>query len=389
MKRVELDPGSALSGERGLPAVARSLSMQSRASHLLAIGLVGVMAVAFLGWYYTHALRRPERARQSTQAGLVEKARTEMPLPPLGELPMPDGISRTPEEPIATVANLPQAPLDDSVARVIPAAVGNPSPVTASRPTSLERRLSGAAFTSAGGAGPSAGTMLSAMSPLTAALGQAAPPAQGALATLLSPSEVHPASAMLLTTPRLLLPKGAFIDCTLETAIDSTLPGLTTCVTSTDTFSADGKVVLLERGTKLVGETRGQVQQGSARVFVLWTEARTPTGVTVPLDSPGADELGRSGLPGEVDRHFWARFGAAILISTIDGAVQAAVQSGNRSSGTLIYNPSGTQDVLTEVLKNTLNISPSVIKHNGDRIQILVARDVDFSHVYELRRAEH
>src|SRR5256885_575636 len=83
---------------------------------------------------------------------------------------------------------------------------------------------------------------------------------------------------------------------------------------------------LLVSGTKLIGETRGQVQQGVARVFVLWTEARTPTGIVVPLDSPGADELGRSGLPGNVNRHFWDRFGAAILISTLDGAVQAAVQ---------------------------------------------------------------
>ena len=105
---------------------------------------------------------------------------------------------------------------------------------------------------------------------------------------------------------------------------------MTTCVTATDTFSADGKVVLLERGTKLVGETRGQVQQGQARVFVLWTEARTPTGVVVPLDSPGTDELGRSGLAGEVDRHFWQRFGAAMLISVIDGAVQAAVQASSQ-----------------------------------------------------------
>jgi type IV secretion system protein VirB10 len=161
---------------------------------------------------------------------------------------------------------------------------------------------------------------------------------------------------------------------------------MTTCVTATDTFGIDGKVVLLERGTKLVGETRGQVQQGSARVFVLWTEARTPTGVIVPLDSPGADQLGRSGLPGSVERHFWERFGAALVISTIDGAVQAGVQASSRGNGTIIYNPSATQDVMTESLKGTVNIPPTVIKRNGDRIQVLVARDIDFTSVYELRR---
>jgi len=160
---------------------------------------------------------------------------------------------------------------------------------------------------------------------------------------------------------------------------------MTTCVMATDTFGVDGQVVLMERGTKLVGETRGQVQQGSARIFVLWDEARTPAGVIVPLASPGADELGRSGLPGTVDRHFWERFGAAILVSVIDGAVQSAVQASRGSSGTVIVNPSATQDVMTEVLKNTINIPPTVRKQQGDRIQVLVARDLDFRSVYELK----
>src|ERR1044071_5084632 len=108
---------------------------------------------------------------------------------------------------------------------------------------------------------------------------------------------------------------------------------MTTRVMASHSFSADGTVVLLERGTKLVGETRGQVRQGAARLFVLWTEARTPRGVIVPLDSPRTDELGRSGLPGEVDRHFVERFGAAILISVIDGAIQAAVQQQREGAG--------------------------------------------------------
>ena len=202
---------------------------------------------------------------------------------------------------------------------------------------------------------------------------------------MLRPGVAAAVHAQMLPAQRLLLPKGAFIDCTLETAIDSTLPGMTTCVMATDAFGVDGKVVLLERGTKLIGETRGQVQQGAARIFVLWTEARTPTGVIVPLASPGADELGRSGLPGEVNTHFWDRFGAALLVSVVDGAVTAAAQSTRNSSGTVVIEPSASQGVLTEILKSTVNIPPTVVKHNGDRIQVLVARDLDFRSVYELR----
>jgi type IV secretion system protein VirB10 len=226
--------------------------------------------------------------------------------------------------------------------------------------------------------------------PTSAAVGappplSAGPQEPGELSALLRPSVSATVRAQVLPTQRLLLPKGAFIDCTLETAIDSTLPGMTTCVMATDTFGVDGQVVLLERGTKLIGETRGQVQQGSARIFVLWTEARTPTGVIVPLASPGADELGRSGLPGTVNYHFWQRFGAAMLVSVIDGAVQGALQSSRGGTGTVIVNPSATQDVLTEVLKGTINIPPTVTKQQGDRIQVLVARDLDFRSVYELR----
>jgi type IV secretion system protein VirB10 len=206
------------------------------------------------------------------------------------------------------------------------------------------------------------------------------------LQALLKPTVTATVSPTVLPTRRFLLSKGAFIDCTLETAIDSTLPGMTTCITATDTFSADGTVVLLERGTKLVGETRGEVQQGMARIFVLWTEARTPTGVVVPLSSPGTDELGRSGLSGEVNHHFWERFGAAILMTVINGVVQGIVNSQN-SSGTVVVSPSTTTDVMSEVLKGTINIPPTVTKAQGDRIQVFVARDVDFRSVYALRVA--
>lgn len=88
-------------------------------------------------------------------------------------------------------------------------------------------------------------------------------------------------------------------------------------------------------------------------------------------------------MPGQVDRHFFERFGAALLISVIDGAVQAAARSG--SDGAVIVNPSTSTQIMTEVLRNTINIPPTVLKHQGDRIQVFVARDIDFGSVYAVR----
>ena len=91
---------------------------------------------------------------------------------------------------------------------------------------------------------------------------QAASQEPGELAALLRPAVSAAVRAQVLPTQRLLLPKGAFIDCTLETAIDSTLPGMTTCIMATDAFGVDGQVVLLERGTKLIGRPEGRSSRG-------------------------------------------------------------------------------------------------------------------------------
>jgi type IV secretion system protein VirB10 len=206
-----------------------------------------------------------------------------------------------------------------------------------------------------------------------------------ALGAALRPTVTPAVRAERLPNRRWLLPKGSFADCTLETAIDSTLPGMTTCVLALDVFSADGTVVLLERGTRLVGETRSDVRSGQRRVAVLWTEARTPTGVVAHLDSLGTDELGRSGVPGSVDNHFSERFGAAILISLIDSGAQALANSSSSGNGAVVVNPNRATDVMTEVLRSTLSIPPTISVPQGVRLQVLVARDVDFRSVYALK----
>jgi type IV secretion system protein VirB10 len=394
------DPGEAahdsVAGERGISSVNRAPSLQARISNLLAVGLMAGLSIAFLTWYYGHSVSGRTSAQSAARTASKKNA-GEMVLPPLGRVDPPPtanasvidrALGAAPPEPIRLEEVLPTngyggAPLNSAVAP----GVQQPPTKTPAQLT-LERQLSGPVFSGPSSAVAMAGTSageedLERRGPLGTTDRRDNP---SDLNRLLKSSLTSAVEAKVLPTQRLLLPKGAFLDCTLETAIDSTLPGMTTCILATDSFGADGSVVLLERGTKLVGETRGQVRQGAARLFVLWTEARTPTGVIVPLASPGTDELGRSGLPGEVDRHFWDRFGAAILVTVIDGAVQGAVQSRN-SSGTVIVDPSASRDVMTEVLKSTIDIPPTITKANGDRIQVLVARDLDFRSVYELRPA--
>jgi len=387
---ADADP-EEVAGERATTLVTRSVSMQSRLSNILAVALMTVLGLGTLIWYYANNASRQTRIRSNIQSAAANHAAGDTVLPSLGRIdpPLPPPLSREIDAPSAidappvsaadrvavTVTSLPEIPLAANTAGY--AAPAPPTPEELAQ----QRQLAGAVFSNAQ-PGITPPEINAASGPPTGSTSAAAA-SSGGLSALLHAAPTPAARAEMLPAQRLLLPKGSFIDCTLETAIDSTLPGMTTCVMATDVFGVDGKVVLLERGTKLIGETQGQVQQGQARVFVLWTEARTPAGVVVPLASPGADELGRSGLPGEVNRHFWERFGAAMLISIVDGAVEAA--STRNGGGTVVVDPAGSQSVMTEVLKGTVNIPPTVTKRNGDRIQVLVARDLDFRSVYELR----
>jgi type IV secretion system protein VirB10 len=384
------DPAAhTIAGDRGIPSVNRARSLQSRVSNALAMVLMGSLGLGFISWYYVQAFARQSRAKAHAQSSVQQKANAEMVLPALGRVDppavAPDVIERVlgpaPEIP----EDLSRADADLSLYRQPPVttAAAGKTPLQ----LELERRLSGPAFVTSGtstASVASANAHIAGSELEPSAISGESASSSPDLATSLKPTLTAAVSAGVLPTQRLLLAKGSFVDCTLETALDSSLPGMATCITATDTFSIDGKVILLERGTKLVGETRGSVRQGAARVFVLWTQARTPTGVVVDLASPATDELGRAGLPGEVDRHFLERFGAAMLISVIDGVVQGAAQSSTDGS-TVIYNPSASQDIVTEVLKSTVNIPPTVRKQQGDRIQVLVARDLDFRSVYRLQ----
>lgn len=384
-----------VAGERLIPSVNRARSVRTLISHALAIGMLLLLVGGFLLWYYATQYAKASEAQSTARKTAESRIAGELKLAPLGRVDPPQvrpaAIAAVAQVNDAILGPAPPAPEPIAFGATTASVSNGAPPPKTPQQLALDRQLGQPVLLHTRTAQrPDGPPHVQAAFP-TLQSGTGMPPGLGApasaLANMLQPTSTPAVRAEVLPTRRFLLAKGAFIDCTLETAIDSTFDGMVTCIGASDVYSADGSLVVLERGTKYVGEKRGEVKQGQGRVFLLWHEARTPTGVVVNLASPGTDELGRTGVSGVVDNHFWDRFGAAILISVIDGTLQgwAASQREGGSGTSIVMNPQGARDVMAEVLKSTVAIPPTVVKNQGERIQVLVARDVDFRGVYALR----
>ena len=211
-----------------------------------------------------------------------------------------------------------------------------------------------------------------------------------------------------------LVAQGTMIRGFLETAVNTDLPGMVRAVVREDVRSLDGSRILIPKGSRLVGEYKSGLARGQKRVFVVWSRVIRSDGLSAEIASPGADRLGRAGLTGDVDTHFWERFGSAIMLSVIGGAaeyVSALGDSTTSSAGTvstvdpvtgavttITNEPSRTaaqarsiatekssailQDIANEAFKESSKIPPTIYIAQGEAIIVYLRRDLDFSDFY-------
>ena len=186
------------------------------------------------------------------------------------------------------------------------------------------------------------------------------------------------ARATRLSNPGFTVPQGAVIQAVLETALDSNRPGFARAIVSRDVRGFDGVRVLIPRGSRLFGEYKSDLAQGQRRAFVNWQLLTRPDGVQIRIESPAADPLGRAGIGGNVNTHFFQRFAGAILQSALDIGVGLASRSA--TNGTVVLGlPGSTQN--TQINPNAADIRPTLTIRNGTSVSVFVARDLDFSTV--------
>jgi type IV secretion system protein VirB10 len=192
-------------------------------------------------------------------------------------------------------------------------------------------------------------------------------------------ARTSPAIASASTDRSEIIAQGTLIYAVLETAIDSTQSGQVRALISNDAYNASGTKILIPKGSRVFGEYKGELSAGQNRAQIVWGRLIRPDGVTISLDSPASDQLGRAGVKGRVDTHFGERLIGALLQSTLDFGAAAASRAVTDTNGVVIALPSSAQGAGSQLIQPPPK--PTLKVRHGTGIAVYVARDLDFSAV--------
>ncbi len=172
---------------------------------------------------------------------------------------------------------------------------------------------------------------------------------------------------------------GSVLRAALVTGLNSDLPGFVVAQLTEDVFdSVTGTVVLLPRGTRLLGRYDSRVAFGQERALVVWQRLILPDGASVVVENlPAADEAGYAGLSDTVDVHGW-RLARGILLSSLLG-VGTEIAWKDEGDVTRALRESvqeGTDKAAGALVQRELDVQPTLRVRPGWPLAVLVHRDL-------------
>lgn len=176
---------------------------------------------------------------------------------------------------------------------------------------------------------------------------------------------------------------GTIIPLTLETAINSDLPGEITAVVKTDVFdSATGTILLIPAGSRVIGKYSSDVSFGQERVQAVINRITLPNQKSINIGAMNlVDKLGASGVKDKVDTKIGKVF-ASVIMSAILGVGAGAVKEDNDDESDSWKNDAidggGTQaiNVGNAYANKVLNVQPSLKIRNGYTVGLFVNKDL-------------
>ena len=160
--------------------------------------------------------------------------------------------------------------------------------------------------------------------------------------------------SVVMLGPR-TLPSGHRIRARLDAALNSETPGLVTATVIEDPRG------LVPPGAKLIGRyDGGSIRFTGSRLPVAFTELQTG-GRAIALEAQAADESGRAGLEGDVDRHLGALMGLSALNVVSGAAIGSTARGGNDFEAALAGESIREGARLTrDVGRQVLDVAPTI-----------------------------
>ncbi|QXK92311.1 hypothetical protein HL033_02040 [Neoehrlichia mikurensis] len=198
--------------------------------------------------------------------------------------------------------------------------------------------------------------------------------------------------------------QGKIIDAVLETAINSDLAGTLRAIITRDVYSEANNIILIPKGSRLIGSYSFDESQGNTRVSIIWSRVILPHGIDIKIDSPGTDELGRQGVSGFVDHKIsnivtstlllsGVSFGTAIITSKIPSISQSIITTTPKTPGTLLPTESTSttlpvkifsqaieevSESIKSILKKYSDVKPTIYVDQGTLLKVFINQDLIF-----------
>ena len=181
-----------------------------------------------------------------------------------------------------------------------------------------------------------------------------------------------------------LITAGDFINCVSMGGENSDAPGMFVGRVTQNVYdSATGHYLLIPQGSKVIGVYDNAVSQGQTRIPTAITRIIFPDSESIDLGAmPAADQSGFAGLHDQVNTHWWAKFGNAVILGIAGAGVQLSQGTNTGYNG---YNAQqiaaaslGQQfaELGAETARSGLTIPNTLVVRPGYRFTIQVTKDI-------------
>lgn len=115
------------------------------------------------------------------------------------------------------------------------------------------------------------------------------------------------------------------IPAVIKTTIDTRHPSRAVATVERDVYGGDGRIVVIERGSTLIGQVGSVGEASEEKVAIVWQRVVRPDGVAFGLRASSGNASGQSGVNALIDNRFFDRFGRTFLASLFTGGVTIAL----------------------------------------------------------------